>query len=209
MRIFIADDHALIREGLKKILRDEVDLDVVGEAGTASEILQGLHQYRCDFLILDLALPDKPGLEVLKEVKAQFPHVHVLILSAYPEDRFAVRTLKAGADGYLAKDSATEELVVALRRIAGGRKYFSDAISQELAQSALEGVRCLPHELLSDREFQVLCMIGSGKSVSDIAADLNISISTVNTHRAHILEKMHMETSAQLIRYTIENRLID
>ena len=208
-KIFIADDHVLIREGLKKLLKDEFDLTIVGEARAASEILEGIKNSGCDILILDLALPDKPGLDVLKEVKAIYPNVRVLILSTYPEDRFAIRTLKAGADGYLSKDSAGEELVVALRRIANGRKYFSDNISSDLAQAIRLGIGGLPHELLSDREFEVLCMIASGKSISDIAGELNLSVSTVNTHRVHILEKMRMETNAQLMRYALEYKLVD
>jgi two-component system, NarL family, invasion response regulator UvrY len=208
-KIFIADDHVLIREGLKKLLRDEFDLTVVGEARLASEILGGIKKSGCDILVLDLALPDKPGLDVLKEVKTTFPKVHVLILSTYPEDRFAIRMLKAGADGYLSKDSAGEELALALHRIATGRKYFSDAVSQDLALTVRDGANSLPHEILSDREFEVLCLIGSGKSISDIAATLHLSVSTVNTHRLHILEKMNMETNAQLMRYTLENKLVD
>jgi two-component system invasion response regulator UvrY len=208
-KIFIADDHVLIREGLKKLLRDEFDLTVVGEARLASEILGGIKKSGCDILVLDLALPDKPGLDVLKEVKTTFPKVRVLILSTYPEDRFAIRMLKAGADGYLSKDSAGEELVVALHRIANGRKYFSDAVSQDLALTVRDGANSLPHEILSDREFEVLCLIGSGKSISDIAAALHLSVSTVNTHRLHILEKMNMGTNAQLMRYTLENKLVD
>ena len=194
---------------MKKLLRDEFDLTIVGEARLASEILPGIKKAACDILVLDLALPDKPGLDVLKEVKTVFPKVRVLILSTFPEDRFALRMLKAGADGYLSKDSAGEELAVALHRIAGGRKYFSDAVSQELAQTVREGKNCFPHEILSDREFEVLCLIGSGKSITEIAANLNLSVSTVNTHRLHILEKMNMETNAQLMRYTLENKLID
>jgi DNA-binding NarL/FixJ family response regulator len=208
-RLFIADDHFLIREGLKKLLRDEFDFSIVGEARAACEVLEGIRNSMCDILILDLALPDKPGIDVLKEVKTMFPNVRVLILSTYPEDRFAIRTLKAGADGYLSKDTAAEELVVALRRIANGRRYFSETVVQDLTQTVHDGGNCLPHESLSDREFEVFCLIGSGKSISDIASELNLSVSTVNTHRNHVLEKMNMETNAQLMRYALENKLID
>jgi two-component system invasion response regulator UvrY len=202
MRIFIADDHVLIREGLKKILREEKDMSVVGEAQTAAEVLGQIVQSKSDILVLDLGLPDRPGLEVLREIKKILPHVRVLILSMFPEDRFALRTLMAGADGYLSKDSAAGELVVALRRIAGGRKYVSEDISQDLLDKVRGEEPLMSHETLSDREFQILRLIGSGKTISDIAAQLNLSVSTVNTHRTHILEKMNM-------RYAIENRLVE
>ncbi len=207
--VFIADDHVLIREGLKKILREEPDIAVVGEARCAGEIAAGLEKNDCNILILDLSLPDKPGLDVLKDVKARFPRIRILILSTYPEDRFAVRCLKAGADGYLSKDSAADELVVALRRVAGGRKYFSEAVSQGLADAISGGGRTLLHETLSDREFEIFRMIGSGQTISAIAETLHLSVSTVNTHRVHILEKMRMESNAQLMRYAIENKLVD
>jgi two-component system invasion response regulator UvrY len=209
MRIFIADDHVLIREGLKKILREEKDMSVVGEAQTAAEVLGQIVQSKSDILVLDLGLPDRPGLEVLREIKKILPHVRVLILSMFPEDRFALRTLMAGADGYLSKDSAAGELVVALRRIAGGRKYVSEDISQDLLDKVRGEEPLMSHETLSDREFQILRLIGSGKTISDIAAQLNLSVSTVNTHRTHILEKMNMRTSAEMMRYAIENRLVE
>lgn len=207
--VFIADDHVLVREGLKKILRDEHDIAVVGEARTAGEVEAGVAKSKCEILILDLSLPDKPGLEVLKDIKARFPRLRVLILSTYPEDRFAIRCLKAGADGYLSKDSAAEELVAALRRVASGRKYFSEAVSEELADDLTHGTHTLLHKTLTDREFEIFCQLGSGRTISEIASALNLSISTVNTHRAHILEKMNMESNVQLISYALENKLVD
>ena len=206
-KIFIADDHVLILEGLKKILREESDMIVVGEAQSAAEILERIGKTDCDILLLDLSLPDRPGLEVLKEVKKRLPHLHVLILSMYSEDAFAVRALKAGADGYLTKDGAADELVVALRKVASGRKYLSEALSQKLAFDVADGSGRAPHEDLSDREFQVLRMIGSGKTVTQIAGELDVSVSTVNTHRMHILEKMGMHTNAELMHYAMENKL--
>ncbi|MCX6141684.1 MAG: response regulator transcription factor [Ignavibacteriales bacterium] len=207
IKIFIADDHVLILEGVKKILREESDMIVVGEARSGIEILERIGKSDCDILLLDLSLPDKPGLDVLKDIKKRFPHLHVLILSMFPEEVFAVRALKAGADGYLTKDSAAKELVVALRKVADGRKYVSDALSQELAVNVASRGGRAPHEDLSDREFQVLRMIGAGKTVTHIAAELNVSVSTVNTHRMHILEKMGMHTNAELMHYAIENKL--
>ena len=208
-KIFIADDHVLILEGLKKILREESDMIVVAEAQSAVETLQRIGKSECDVLLLDLSLPDKPGLEVLKEVKKRLPHLHVLILSMFSEDAFAVRALKAGADGYLTKDSAAKELVVALRKVATGRKYVSETLSQKLADDVSGGGERLLHEGLSDREFQILRMIGAGKTVTHIAAELNVSVSTVNTHRTHILEKMGMHTNAELMHYAMENKLME
>jgi two-component system, NarL family, invasion response regulator UvrY len=206
-RIFIADDHTLILEGLKKILREESDMVVVGEARSGVETIERIGKSNCDILLLDLSLPDKSGLDVLKEIKKLFPRVHVLILSMFPEDAFAVRALKAGADGYLTKDSASKELVAALRKVATGRKYVSEALSQKLAYDVASGGGCAPHEDLSDREFQVLRLIGAGKTVTNIASELKVSVSTVNTHRMHILEKMGMRTNAELMHYAIENKL--
>jgi DNA-binding NarL/FixJ family response regulator len=207
IKIFIADDHALIREGLKNILQEQSDISIVGESRTASETIDRVAKSECDILVLDLGLPDRPGLDVLKEVKRARPHLCVLVLSMLPEESFALRTLKAGADGYLSKDSAATELVVALRRIAGGRKYLSPEISQNLLQKLRGDESTLPHDLLSDREFQILRLIGAGVSTTQIAEELNLSASTVNTHRAHILEKMQMSTNAELMRYVIENKL--
>jgi DNA-binding NarL/FixJ family response regulator len=207
-RIFIADDHVLILEGLKKILREESDMIVVGEARSAVETLERIGKEECDVLLLDMSLPDRSGLDVLKEVKKRLPRLHVLILSMFPEELFAMRALKAGADGYLTKDSAAQELVAALRKVAGGRKYVSEALSQKLADIvAGQGGRAL-HEDLSDREFQILRMIGAGKTVTHIAAELRVSVSTVNTHRMHILEKMGMHTNAELMHYAMENKLV-
>ncbi|HCA80891.1 MAG TPA: DNA-binding response regulator [Bacteroidetes bacterium] len=208
IRIFIADDHVLIREGFKKLLREEKDMGVVGEAQTAAEILDQIVQSECDILVLDLGLPDRPGLEVLREVKRMLPHLCVLILSMFPEDRFALRALKAGADGYLSKDSAANELARAIRRIASGKKYISENLSQDLLEKVRSEIPVMMHEALSDREFQILQMIASGKTISAIASQLNLSVSTVNTHRAHILEKMNMHTNAELMRYVIENKLV-
>ena len=208
-KIFIADDHVLILEGLKKILREESDMIVVGEAQSAVETLERIGKAECDVLLLDMSLPDGSGLEVLKEVKKRLPRLHVLILSMFPEEMFAVRALRAGADGYLTKDSAAKELVVALRKVASGRKYVSEALAQKLAFDVAGGGERAPHEDLSDREFQVLRMIGAGKTVTHIAAELNVSVSTVNTHRMHILEKMGMHTNAELMHYAMENKLVE
>ncbi|MCX6133299.1 MAG: response regulator transcription factor [Ignavibacteriales bacterium] len=209
IRIFIADDHVLIREGFKKILREEPDLCVVGEAGTAAEILAKIAESECDILVLDLGLPDRPGMEVLREVKNMLPHLCVLILSMYPEDRFALRAVKAGADGYLSKEGAATELATAIRQIKGGHKYVSQNLSENLLEKVRGKVPLMMHEALSDREFQILQLIAAGKAISDIAAQLNLSVSTVNTHRTHILDKMNLHTNAELMRYAIENKLVE
>ena len=209
IRVFVTDDHVLIREGLTKLLRQESDMKVVGEARCASDTLALIDKAAPDVLVLDLVLPDRPGLEVLKEVKKRSPHVRVLILSMFPEDRFALRTLKAGADGYLTKEGAAEELVAALRKVASGRKYVSQAMSQKLLESIQDGGDDAPHEGLSDREFQIFRMIAQGKTVSHIAEELALSVSTVNTHRMHILEKMGMHSNSELMHYAIENGLVE
>ena len=206
-RIFIVDDHVLIREGLKKILCTESDLTVAGEAQCGNDALDKLDKCQCDILLLDIALPDKNGLEVLKEMKTRHPKVHVIILSLYPEERYALRAMKDGADGYITKNSATDELFLAIRTVMGGKKYVSPVVAQELADHLQSDQKQPAHERLSDREFQVLLLIGSGQTVSQIADKLNLSLSTVNTYRTHILVKMNLKTNVELVRYVIENHL--
>jgi DNA-binding NarL/FixJ family response regulator len=208
-KVFIADDHVFILEGLKKILREESDMVVVGEARSGAETLQRIEKANCDILVLDMALPDRSGLDVLKEAKKRFPRMRILVLSMFPEDAFAVRVLKAGADGYMTKDSAAQELIIALRKVASGRKYVSEALSQKLAENAAGVTVEGSHEDLSEREFQILRKLGSGKTVTNIAAELEVSVSTVNTHRTHILEKLNLRTTGDLIRYVIENKLAE
>jgi two-component system invasion response regulator UvrY len=208
-RIFIVDDHVLIREGLKKILCTESDFTIVGEAQCGNEALDKLDKCHCDVLLLDIALPDKSGLEVLKEVKARHPKMHVIILSLYPEERYALRAMKDDADGYITKNSAADDLFLAIRTVMSGKKYVSPALKLELVDY-LQGDQKQPaHKRLSDREYQILLLIGSGKTVTRIAGELNLSVSTANTHRLHILEKMHLKTNAELVRYLFENHLIE
>ena len=208
-RIFIVDDHVLIREGLKKILCTESDLTVAGEAQCGNDALDKLDKCQCDILLLDIALPDKSGLEVLKEMKTRHPKVHVIILSLYPEERYALRAMKDGADGYISKNSAADELFLAIRTVMAGNKYVSPALKQELSDHIQDDQKQPAHKSLSDREFQILLLIGSGETVTRIAKELNLSVSTVNTHRLHILEKMHLRTNAELVRYLFENHLIE
>jgi DNA-binding NarL/FixJ family response regulator len=208
-RIFIVDDHVLIREGLRKILYTESDLTIVGEAQCGNEALDRLDKCKCDVLILDIALPDKSGLEVLKEVKTRYPKLDVIILSIYPEERYAIRALIDGAVGYVTKNSAADELILAIRTVIAGKKFISPALTQELVDHLQLDQKQPAHEKLSDREYQILLLIGSGKTVSQIAMELNLGVSTVNTHRLHILKKMNLRTNIELVRYVLENHLIE
>ena len=208
-KLLIADDHVLIREGLKKILKEAPDMNVVCEAGDGRELFEGLKKHEVDVVILDISLPGKSGLELLKDIKQDYPQLPVLILSMHPEDRFAVRALKAGAAGYVTKEGAAQELILALRKVIQGRKYVSPTLAEKLATELDLASDRPPHESLSDREYQVLCLIASGKTVKEISGELFLSVSTVNTYRTRILEKMNMKTDAELIRYAIQNHLVD
>jgi len=209
IKIFVADDHALIREGIKKILRDEPDLQVVGEASNGAELLSKIGVLPVDLLILDIMMPGKDGLEVLRQLQKSCPKLRILILSLYAEETMAARAFKAGAAGYLTKESAPEELVRAIRKVASGRKYVSPLFAETLVNYLHKETEKPSHETLSDRELQVLCMIARGKTISEIAKELSLSVATVNTYRSRILEKMQMKTSAALVHYAIRNRLVE
>jgi two-component system, NarL family, invasion response regulator UvrY len=206
---FVADDHAIVRRGLAQILDAEPDMKVTGEARDAHEVLALIRSQSCDCLILDVSMPGRGGLEILKEVKQVRPKLPVLILSMHPEDQYAVRALKAGAAGYLNKDSAPAELVNATRKIVSGGRYVSAQVAEQLAYGVNGDSGRSSHEKLSDREFQVLCMIASGKSVTDIAEELALSVKTISTYRARILEKTGMRNSAELTHYAIQEKLVN
>jgi len=206
-KVLIADDHAIVRRGLKHILAEELDFEV-GEAETPQQVTEMVRTKAWDVIVLDLDLPGKSGLDVLKELKQAHPKLPVLILSMHPEDQFAVRTLRAGAAGYMTKASAAEELVKALRKILRGGKYISESAADKLALSVADESKMDPHEMLSDREYQVLCMIASGATVSEIATELCLSVPTISTYRTRILEKMHLRTNANLTYYAIQNGLV-
>lgn len=211
IKIFIADDHPLVREGLKKISDQEtIDIEVIGEASDGNELLEKLEDVDPDLLILDIAMPGKSGLDVLKEVKEFYPDLPVLMLSIHPEDRFAVRSLKAGAHGYLNKRSISEKLITAIRRIVvHQKKYISQDVAEQLASRVdMSGDKPL-HESLSDREFQVMCMIASGKDVNAIAEELSLNVQTVHTYRSRIKEKMGLKSNVEFTRYALEHDLID
>jgi two-component system, NarL family, invasion response regulator UvrY len=209
IKILIVDDHAIFRQGLRRIVEDTPDIAIVGEAETAQEALNLARNENCDVMVLDLTLPDKSGLDVLKELRQEQPRLPVLVLTMHSEDQFAVRVLKAGASGFLNKRSAPEELIDAIKKVYRGGKYISSQMAERLVSELDINTQKTLHENLSDREYQVLRLIGSGKTISEIAGALSLSVTTISTYRARILEKMGMKTSAELTRYVIENGLID
>jgi len=209
IRVLIVDDHAVVRRGLREILSDERGVEV-SETADAHEALRLSGEQTFDLAVLDLDLPGKSGLDLLQDLKRARPRLPVLILSVYPEDQFAVRALREGASGFLCKDAAPEELMKAVRKILKGRRYFSEFVAEKLISLPHAGRSTAhPHETLSKREFQILCLLGAGKAVKDIAGELSLSTPTVSTYRARILEKMEMKTTVQLVRYAIKNRLVN
>jgi two-component system invasion response regulator UvrY len=208
IRVLIADDHPIVRRGLRQIVADQSDMTVVADTGDGREALQLANTSPLDVIVLDMSMPGLSGLEVLNELKRQHPRLPVLVLSAHPEGELALRLLKAGAAGYLNKEIAPEELAGAIRRVAGGKKYVSPALAELLADSLQKGEAPLQASL-SDREYQVLRLIASGKTVSEIAGEIALSVKTISTYRARILEKMNMRTSAELVRFCIRNHLVD
>jgi DNA-binding NarL/FixJ family response regulator len=207
-RIVIADDHAVVRKGLRQILAEAQDLTVVGESSSADELLTALRSGPVDVAVVDLGLGVRSGIDVLKQVKSEFPRLPVLILSMHPEDLFAVRALRAGASGYVEKNSTPEELLLAIRRVARGGTYVSTQISEKIAADIVRGgAAALPHERLSDREFHVLCLLGSGMSVTAIAHALNLSVKTVSTHRTRVLGKTGLRNNADIVEYVTSHGL--
>ena len=208
IKVLIADDHAVVRQGLKQILSEVSDMTVVGEAANGDEALARAREEEWDVLVLDISMPGHSAFDILKAMRLERPQRAVLVLSMHAEEQFAMRLLKAGASGYLNKESAPEELVKAVRKVVGGGKYVSPALAEQLAFEADVNANKLPHETLSDREFQVMRMIAAGKMVKEIAEALSLSVKTVSTYRARILEKMNLKTNAELIHYAIQNQLI-
>jgi two-component system, NarL family, invasion response regulator UvrY len=209
IRILIADDHPVVRRGIKQILSDEPDMAVPGEARDAREVLDLARRGQWDIVILDISMPGKSGLDVLKDLKQEFPKLPVLVLSIHPEDQYAVRALKTGAAGYLTKESAPEELVKAIRKILNRGKYVSASLAERLAFD-LEADGATPSHLrLSNREYQVMLMIAGGKRLSDIASELALSVKTISTYRARILDKMNFRNNAEITHYAIKNMLVE
>ncbi|MNR96005.1 Response regulator UvrY [compost metagenome] len=209
IKVLIADDHAIVREGLKQILADTKDIVVAGHAENGIEAIKLSREGACQVLLLDISMPDRSGIEVLKQVKKESPKIAVLMLSMHREDQYAIRSLKAGASGYLNKQSAPAELVNAIRQVAAGRKYISAALAQELANQISDDHETPLHETLSDREYQTLTMIASGKTVSDIANELVLSVKTISMYRSRLLQKMKLRHNAELTHYAIKNHLVD
>lgn len=209
IRILIVDDHAIVRQGLRQVIADAPGLRVTGEAAGGQEALELARQRAFDVAIVDISMPGRGGLEVLKDLKAEHPGLALMVLSMHAEEQYAIRCLRDGASAYLTKGSDPEELVRAIRAVAAGRRYVTPSIAERLAERLDQAAGRPPHEALSDRELQVLVLIGKGRSVGDIATELRLSVKTVSTYRSRLLEKMGMGSTAQLIRYAVQNGLAD
>jgi len=208
MKVLVADDHAVVREGLKRILTQDRTIEVVAEAGDGAAALARAREVDLDVVVLDMSMPGRGGLETLQELKRLWPQLGVLVLSMHPEDQYAVRVLREGADGYLSKESAAEELISALRKIHGGGKYVSQTLAERLALTVERGFKGPPHERLSTREFQVLVLIAQGRTVTEIGDELHLSVKTISTYRSRILDKMGMRNNAELMHYAIEEGIV-
>jgi DNA-binding NarL/FixJ family response regulator len=209
IRIVLADDHTIVREGLKQLLLAADGLEIVGEARDGHEAMKAVRELDFDLLLLDMSMPGKSGIELIKQVRAEKPKLRILILSMHEERQYAIRAIRAGASGYLTKESASRQLVEAIRKVASGGAFISAEVAEQLALGAMPDAKGALHEALSDREFQVFRMLAEGKSVSDIAERLHLSVKTVSTHKANILQKMRMDTVGDLIRYALAHRLVE
>lgn len=208
IHVLIADDHAIVRQGLKQILSETADLVVAGEADDGADALRLARQQPWDVFLLDVTMPNRNGIDTLKQLKKEFPRLPVLILSMHPEEQYAVRAIKSGAAGYLTKQSAPELLVTAIRQVSAGKRFISPSLAEQLANALTDDGDKLPHERVSDREYQVLVRIAAGKTLTQIAEELNLSVKTVSEYRKRLLEKMRLDTTADLIRYGLENGLV-
>jgi DNA-binding NarL/FixJ family response regulator len=209
IRVLLADDHAIVRAGLKELLADTGDITVAGEATNGQEVMERVRGQDYDVAVLDMSMPGRSGIELIKQVKDEKPRLRILILTMHSEQQYAVRALKAGASGFLTKEAAADQLVAAIRKIAGGGAYVSPETAERLVLDAAPRAEAAPHTLLSDREFQVLQMIAGGKTVGEIAKKLSLSVKTVSTHKTRILRKMGLANQAELIRYALEHKLLD
>jgi DNA-binding NarL/FixJ family response regulator len=208
IRILVADDHTIVREGLKQIVGEVDDMTVADEAGNGQEALSKIREGDYDEVLLDISMPGQSGLEVLKDIRAEKPKLPVLILSMHSEEQYAVRALRAGASGYLTKASAPDELIGAIRKVSRGRKYVTASLAEKLALELGADTSKPPHEMLSDREYQVMLMLAAGKSVTEIADELCLSVKTISTYRSRVLEKMNMKKNAELTLYAVQNHLV-
>jgi DNA-binding NarL/FixJ family response regulator len=209
IKILIADDHAVVRAGLKQIVQETSDMVVSGEAATGHEVLQLVNEADWDVVLLDINMPGRSGIDVLKQLRSENPQLPVLMLTMYPEEQYAVRALKAGASGYLTKESIPDELISAIRKVSAGRKYISTSLAEKLAYDLDLDTEMPLHETLSDREYEVMCLIARGETVTDIADKLCLSKKTISTYRSRILDKMNMKKNAELMHYAIKHSLVE
>ena len=209
LRILLADDHTIIRDGLKQILADTEDLVVTGEAANGLEVMQKVREGDWDLLVLDISMPGRNGLELIRLIKEEKPELPILVLSMHHEEQYAVRALQAGALGYLTKESDSDLLVSAIRRVAKGGVHISDKVAELMVRGIRPTDKLLPHNLLSDREYQVFNMLVTGRSLTEIGAELSLSVKTISTHKTHILQKMNLSGTAELIRYAVAHNLAD
>ena len=209
IKVILADDHKLFREGIKKILADTDDIAVVDEVGTGQLLIDKVYKGAYDVVLLDISMPGRSGLDVLKQLMYEKHDFHVLALSMHSEEEYAERMLQAGASGYLVKQCEPNELITAIRKVSSGRKYVSSSLAERLASRLGKKSGEILHEALSDREFEIMCLIASGKQIKEIAEELSLSGKTVSTHRAHILEKMGMKNNSQLMHYALQNHLVE
>jgi len=209
IEILIADDHPIIREGLKQILKISPDIVIKGEASNGDEVLKLLRNNKYDLILLDLSLPKKNGIEVLKEIRKKLPKLPILILSIHSDEHFIIEALRSGASGYITKDSIPEELILAIKNVYNGQTYINQKVAEKLINKIKFNKGQLPHNILSPREYQVMIKIGQGKSLKEISEELSLSVKTISTYRTRILEKMDLKTNAQIIKYVIENNLLD
>jgi two-component system invasion response regulator UvrY len=209
IKVYIIDDHEIMREGLKTVLRKHSDVQIIGDSGNSHKFFSEIPKSTIDVVVLDITLKGEDGLDVLRIIKQQYPKVRVLMLSMHPEERFAVRAIRSGASGYVDKQGASDELVDAIRKVARGEKYITPSLAQRLATEVAFDSSKPPHETLTDREFQIMRLFAQGKTSSEIAKELSISTNTVTTHRSKILEKMRVRTTAELVHYALEHHLVD
>ena len=209
IRIVMADDHAIVREGLKRIVSELPDIQLVGEAADGTQVLKCVRELEFDLLVLDLSMPGRSGMELIRQIRSEKPRLRMLVLSMHQEQQYAVRAIRSGANGYLNKESATDQLAQAIRKIAGGGAYVTPEVAEQLAMSAMPDALTLPHQSLSDREFDVFRQLVAGVSVTDIATALNLSVKTISTHKSNLMQKMGLNNPSELVRYALQHGLAD
>ncbi len=207
IRILIADDHTIVREGLKQLLSASADFTIAGEAGNGHEVIERVRELELDVLLLDISMPGRSGIELIRQVKSEKPRLSILVLSMHEEEQYAVRALRAGASGYLTKESASAQLLSAIRKVASGGAFITTTVAEQLALAAMPHAETAPHQTLSDREFQVMRMLVAGRSITDIAGELNLSVKTISTHKTRLMQKLNLTNQTELIHYAIDHKL--